>query len=256
MKKICPLLTIIAGIISLSCNSNPTSKNEPTKPAPVTESATCYAMISDKDTVLLYITITNNIVTGDLMYSFFEKDKNVGTIQGEMKGDTLFAVYKFISEGKESTREVAFLKKGDVFTEGYGKMNPTTGEPDFTDKASIKFESNVILKKTDCNKDEHGCITLLGTVWSVLKNDCVNLSATATRLNPIEMKDKGKSPAFIIFSDNRSQAELYLPENSPSVILERKGNEGNQYWENQDLKLIQWKGYVLKKGKLAIYGGM
>ncbi len=85
---------------------------------------------------------------------------------------------------------------------------------------------------------------------------CVDLSEDAIKLNPIEVKDKGRNPAFIIFSDNKLQAELYLPENSSAVMLERKGNEGNWSWQYQDLKLIQWKGYVLKKGKLAIYGGM
>ncbi|MBA3649703.1 MAG: hypothetical protein H0W62_14365 [Chitinophagales bacterium] len=106
------------------------------------------------------------------------------------------------------------------------------------------------------DEDKHDCIDSLGTVWSVIKNNCVDLSATATRLNPIEMKDKDKTPAFVIFSDNQSQVELYLPQNNHSVILERRGKEGNQYWEYQDLKLIQWKGYVLKKGNLAIYGGI
>ncbi len=261
-NNICISYVALTGIILLSCNSNPTTPGstvpevKTTKIVTTTESASCYAMIKEKDKVLLHITITENKVTGDLIYSFFEKDKNSGTINGEMKGDTLFADYKFMSEGKESSRQVAFLKKGDEFTEGFGKVKESTGQPDLTDKASIRFDGNVILKKTDCKKDEDGCMALFGTAWSVLKNNCVDLSEAAIKLNPIEVKDKGKNPAFIIFSDNKLQAELYLPENSSAVMLERKGNEGNWSWQYQDLKLIQWKGYVLKKGKLAIYGGM
>jgi hypothetical protein len=251
----------VAAILLLSCNSNTTQsgtaqKNEVIKPVTFTEPAACYAMITGKDKVLLHITITENKVTGDLMYSFFEKDKNTGTINGEMKGDTLFADYKFMSEGKESYRQVVFLKNGSEYREGYGKVNLTTGQPDFTDKAAIKFEGNVILKKTNCNEDGHGCMALFGTAWSVVKNNCVDLSDAAIQLNPIELKDKGKSPAFIIFSGNTLQAELYLPENNSSIILERNGKEGNFTWQYQDLQLIQWKGYVLKKGNLAIYGGM
>ena len=245
----------------LSCNSNTTQssnapKNEVVKPVTLTEPAACYAMITGKDKVLLHITITENKVTGDLVYSFFEKDKNTGTINGEMKGDTLFADYKFMSEGKESNRQVVFLKNGSEYREGYGKINVTTGQPDFTDKAAIKFEGNVILKKTSCNTDGHGCMALFGTAWSVVKSNCVDLSAAAIQLNPIELKDKSKSPAFIIFSVDNLQAELYLPENNSTIILERKGKEGNFTWQYQDLQLIQWKGYVLKKGNLAIYGGM
>ncbi len=107
----------------------------------------------------------------------------------------------------------------------------------------------------DNKKDKHGCLPLSGEVWSVIKNKCINLSVTAIRLNPVEMKDKGKSPAYVIFSGDKSQAELYLPENN-STVLERKGKEGNWTWQYHDLKLIPWKGYVLKKGNLAIYGGM
>jgi hypothetical protein len=250
----------LAGILLLSCNGNTKQSTtvpevEPAKAVPITEPASCYAMIKNKDKVLLHITITNNKVNGDLIYSFFEKDKNTGTVNGAIKGDTIFADYKFISEGKESVRQVAFLKKGDEFREGYGKVNKSNGQPDFSDNASIRFNGNVVLKKTDCKKDKHGCMALFGEVWSVIKNNCIDLSVTAIRLNPVEMKDKGKSPAYVIFSRDKSQAELYLPENN-STILERKGKEGNWTWQYQDLKLIPWKGYVLKKGNLAIYGGM
>jgi hypothetical protein len=37
-----------------------------------------------------------------------------------MKGNTLFAEYKFLSEGTECIREVVFLKKENDFVEGYG----------------------------------------------------------------------------------------------------------------------------------------
>ncbi|HEV8080223.1 MAG TPA: hypothetical protein VGP43_05900 [Chitinophagaceae bacterium] len=259
--NVCIGYAAIAGIMLASCNNNTTQSNtapneEVIKPVTLTEPASCYAMITGKDKVLLHITITENKVTGDLTYSFSEKDKNSGTINGQMKGDTLNADYKFMSEGKVSDRQVLFLKNGDQFTEGYGKVNLTTGQPDFTDKAAIKFEGNVILKKTDCNKDGHGCMPLFGTAWSVLKNNCVDLSVTANVLNPIEIKDKDKIPAYVIFSDDKSQAELYLPGNNVALMLERKGKEGNWSWQYQDLKLIPWKGYVLKKGNLAIYGGM
>ena len=253
--------TVLAAIVLISCNSNPKQSNvvaplTPVKPVTITEPASCYALLKNKDKVVLHVTINDNKVTGDLAYNYFEKDRSSGTINGEMKGDTLYAVYTFMSEGKESDRQVVFLKKGDEFTEGYGKINTATGVADLTDKSAINFDGNSVLKKTDCGKDDHGCIGLSGLSWSVLKNNCIDLSATAIRLNPIEMKDKDKAPAYIIFSADQTQAELYLPENKISVMLSRKGKEGNWSWENEDLKLIQWKGYVLKKGSLAIYGGI
>ena len=217
---------VLAALILTSCNSNPKQSKadaplptEAVKALAITEPASCYYMIKDNDKVMLHITIINNIVTGDLVYNYFEKDKNSGTING-------------------------------------GKINTTTGVADLTDRSAIEFDGSTVLKKTDCGKDDHGCIGLSGSSWSVLKNNCVSLSATAIRLNPIEMKDKDEVPAYIIFSADQTQAELYLPENKVSIMLQRKGKEGNWSWEYEDLKLIQWKGYVLKKGSLAIYGGM
>lgn len=264
VKKISYLLAIaISGNLFFACNNNSSQKEkkivkqeEAKTPATITEPATCYALDNGKDKVAMQIAITNNEVTGDLIYHYFEKDKNSGTITGEMHGDTLLATYSFMSEGKESKRDVAFLKRGDEIIEGYGSVDPATGDPDLTDRSSIKFDSTFTLKKTDCKKDEHGCIVLMGMMWSVIKNDCIDLSKTAIRLNPIEMKDKGKAPSYLIFSDDKTKAEVYLPENNHSVMLERKGKEGNWTWQHDDLKLIPWKGYVLQKKGMAIYGGM
>ncbi|MDQ3142733.1 MAG: hypothetical protein M3Q56_10860 [Bacteroidota bacterium] len=96
------------------------------------------------------LTITANLVNGDLAYNFYEKDKSKGTLTGTMNGDTLFAQYTFMSEGMESVREVAFLKKGNDFVEGYGEMDKETGTK-FLDKNNIDFSGNSLLKQTSCN---------------------------------------------------------------------------------------------------------
>ncbi len=96
---------------------------------------------------MIHTTQTGNLVTGELVYDYFEKDKNTGTIKGEMKGDTLFAEYMFMSEGINSVREVAFLKKGDSWIEGYGDVEEQTGKIVFKNKAALKFEINITLKK-------------------------------------------------------------------------------------------------------------
>lgn len=111
----------------------------------------CYSYVYDKDSVSLHIDYAeDHRISGSLMFHFFEKDRNKGTITGVMKGDTLYATYTFMSEGKQSFRAVVFLKKGETFTEGYGKINDTTGEPDLSDRSAIHFEGKMILKKTDC----------------------------------------------------------------------------------------------------------
>lgn len=156
-KNIMLFATMNAVIILFGCNGNSdktgknyASQNEAMEPEVAAKSASCYILENLKDTILLKMIIDKNQVSGDLLYHYFEKDRNTGTIEGEMKGDTLFATYTFMSEGKESKREVVFLKKGDELMEGYADINPATGEPDFSNHSAIKFDEKFILQKSDC----------------------------------------------------------------------------------------------------------
>lgn len=109
----------------------------------------CYATTA-KDSVLLKISISDNSVKGTLIYNLYQKDKNTGTIDGKLYGDTLIAYYQFRSEGIESIREVAFLIKDQVITEGYGEVEERDGEMIFKDWKSLDFKNGLILKKIDC----------------------------------------------------------------------------------------------------------
>ena len=149
MKKIALVPLILLGLNA--CNNKPAENTTvPTQEKEPTPAVGCYAYYSGKDTVFLQVRITGNKISGNLMYHYFEKDKNDGTLQGEMKGDTLFALYTFRSEGVESSRAIAFLKKDESFIEGYGKVDAATGAPDFSDKAAIRFDDKLPLKRTDC----------------------------------------------------------------------------------------------------------
>lgn len=98
----------------------------------------------------MHLQISGDNIVGDLNYKFFEKDKNSGTIKGNMKGDTLIAEYKFMSEGTESVREIAFLKKENDFVEGYGDMEDVNGKMTFKNKKGLKFSNTLILKNVQC----------------------------------------------------------------------------------------------------------
>ncbi len=153
MKQIFALPVIV--LLLSACNNNTT---EPTTAPVVAEEKkiapeySCYGYTSAKDTVNLHFQISGNIVTGDLAYNYFAKDKNTGTIQGNMKGDTLFAEYKFMSEGIESIREVVFLKKGNDFVEGYGDAEEKNGKMIFKNTSGLNFNNSLILKKVACEK--------------------------------------------------------------------------------------------------------
>jgi hypothetical protein len=214
----------------------------------------CYRSVSGKDSVLLHLKVAGNIITGGLNYDFAEKDQNTGTISGQMKGDTLLATYTFMSEGKESQREVAFLKKGEELVEGYGDIRQDNGKTIFVNTDSLNFTSAKPLTKTDCQEDAHGCVGVIGYTWSALQNECILPYKTATRLNAGGEAGSKEKPAFVLFSADKDQAELFLPGKAP-LLMERKGKEGNYSWENDKLKLIPYKGYVLKEGDKVLYAG-
>lgn len=110
----------------------------------------CYSYTNKKDSVLLHANIGDSAVSGNLYYNFYEKDKNNGTITGKMKGDTLLANYTFMSEGKQSVREVAFLLTDSTAKEGYGEMMQQNDKMIFKHPAKISFDKSFILSKEDC----------------------------------------------------------------------------------------------------------
>ncbi|MDQ7947515.1 MAG: hypothetical protein REI78_13675 [Pedobacter sp.] len=110
----------------------------------------CYAYIKDKDTVKLTMMSSGEITTGELSYALYEKDKNKGIFEGELHGDTLLAEYTFNAEGKESVRQVAFLKKGNQLFEGYGDVEEKNGKILFKNTKNLKFGESIVLNKTDC----------------------------------------------------------------------------------------------------------
>ena|SRR5215217_5554157 len=114
-------------------------------------SSECYAYTTEKDSAFLHIDITSDsIVTGNLEYKLFEKDRNQGKIDGRLYGDTLLADYKFMSEGVESTREVAFVKKDGNWVEGFGPAQEKNGSMQFNDRSKLDFEKGLVFKTATC----------------------------------------------------------------------------------------------------------
>ena len=112
----------------------------------------CYENINGKDTVFLSIFSQSKVITGSLVYNYYEKDKNSGTIKGNMYGDTLIADYIFNSEGITSTREVAFLKRQSAFIEGYGDMQEEGDKMVFKNRSNLSF-SGKPLRMVNCKEE-------------------------------------------------------------------------------------------------------
>ena len=97
----------------------------------------CYEYISSQDTVQLELVVgPDDMISGDLLYQLAGKDRNNGTLKGIIHEDTILADYTFMSEGKQSVREITFLRKDSSLTEGYAAMEDADGK--------LQFKSGVI----------------------------------------------------------------------------------------------------------------
>lgn len=151
MKKIL-LSGLIFALLFGSCKKETIIvKKVPVVVEPVSEE--CYMGIFNRDTIEMHLRLKGKLVTGGtLKYRLFQKDRNDGALAGQIKGDTLFAIYTFQSEGQTSTREVAFLKKGTTYREGYGETTvDPAGNPIFKNQRQLKFDGKLILNAADCN---------------------------------------------------------------------------------------------------------
>ena len=167
MKYSFLFLSLAAIVAAASCNNEPkksseevavadTSNADTSKPVEnkiMIPTSSCYSSITGKDTVFLKTEIFPNVVTGVLSYKFYEKDSNKGEIDGKLSGDTLIADYRFMSEGKQSTRQVIFLIKDSVATEGYGNMEEKEGKMVFKDVKDVTFGKGLMLKKVPCGEN-------------------------------------------------------------------------------------------------------
>lgn len=151
MKKVMIMNLVLMGLL-VSCKKE---KPEEIVPAdnetsevvkPISE---CYVGVLKRDTISMTISLNGNKVAGDLSYKFFEKDSNSGIINGVMKGDTLIAEYTFQSEGRTSIRQVAFLKKGNTYIEGYGDVMEDSGKIRFKNPKQLHFDGKP-LSKAEC----------------------------------------------------------------------------------------------------------
>lgn len=154
MKKVILLSAVFISVL-VSCKNEKEMEKVPVSLdgidlKPVSEE--CYSAIIKKDTISMSLNLKGSqVVSGNLSYKFFEKDKNEGTLVGVIKQDTLFAEYTFMSEGVSSVRQVVFLKQGNTYVEGYGDVvDDNKGKVTFKDINQLKFKGNIVLSKVDC----------------------------------------------------------------------------------------------------------
>jgi hypothetical protein len=102
------------------------------------------------------------------------------------------------------------------------------------------------------DRDEHGCIGSAGYTWSVLKKECIRIFEAGTKLNPAEAVTDKTTVAYAVFSPDNNQAELFIPREASSMIMD-SGKPGS--WTKGEWLLEKTvKGFVLKKSGIIQYG--
>ncbi len=114
--------------------------------------AGCYTAILDKDTSELVLQHLGGAisVSGELQITNFEKDKNTGTLNGEIKDDLIVGWYKFFSEGKSSVRQIVFKIDGDNLLEGYGDITMSGDTVLFSNIVALNYLKDKPFVKRDC----------------------------------------------------------------------------------------------------------
>lgn len=121
------------------------------------------------------------------------------------------------------------------------------------DNESANSEETAV---TGNDKDEHGCLTSAGETWSQLKQNCIQIFNVAQRLNPVETKaGEAITSAFVLFNEDKSEAELFLPNTTSNAILKTTDKvtyENGQFkYDTKDSSLYVngTRTYVAEEGK-------
>ena len=90
------------------------------------------------------------------------------------------------------------------------------------------------------DRDGHGCIGSAGYVWSEVSQDCIRVFEKGIRTESVRGDNRS---AYIVFSPDSSQVELFFSDRQPSEILERRTlPSGGFAWnvEDDDTKNVRF----------------
>jgi hypothetical protein len=140
-------LWVLFGLFVVCCNQ----REATTREGKASLDTLCYTFIQKQDTIKLSFSVNESKIEGALQFRFYEKDKTTGSIEGEMKGDTIFATYQFMSEGTLSVREVAFLKTDTALIMGIGEVTSVEDKEVFKNHENISFPAGLIFRQVPCD---------------------------------------------------------------------------------------------------------
>lgn len=111
----------------------------------------CYKWIDKGKSALLQITVSENHLSGNLMYENAEKEKVTGRLNGIIGDSLINADYTFIQQGKTIVKEMIFKKVGEVLVKGTGETIINKGRIEYKNRAQIAYAPNETFSKINCS---------------------------------------------------------------------------------------------------------
>lgn len=110
----------------------------------------CYEMTMQRDTATLSLQVSDTLVTGTLVYRWYARDGNTGTIKGVLRDSLVVADYTFQSEGLTSVREVIFRIQDTTLVQAYGDLANRGHKIVFARPDSLQYTTDHPFVKVPC----------------------------------------------------------------------------------------------------------
>jgi hypothetical protein len=141
-------IQVFLGFALIACNSNipidntaSDSSNTVTisRPGATKDLNGCYQLTIKKDTATMNLVVKDSAITGNLVYNWFEKDGNVGTLEGILRDGLIYADYTFESEGMTSVREMIFKLDDTLLLQAVGDLDERDKKIVYKDTTKLDF---------------------------------------------------------------------------------------------------------------------
>src|SRR5690625_1847054 len=84
----------------------------------------------------------------------------------------------------------------------------------------VMNENRTDVELIGADEDSHGCERSAGYTWSQLRGDGIRIFEEGLTLLPVEMKESETVyAAFVLYSDDKMEMELFLPSEKESILL-------------------------------------
>jgi len=139
------------GIITETHTVHNQAKNTFDTTASIIDLNGCYEMTIKQDTASLILSMKDSIVTGKLVYDWSQKDGNVGTLKGVLRGDLIFAEYTFESEGTTSVQEIIFRLEDSLLQQAVGDLAQKDNKIVYKNPQDLDFNTMPPYMKIPCS---------------------------------------------------------------------------------------------------------